>query len=341
MVQKILQVEFDGWRNDKFKTEARIVGDIQLLAHELANKLYMKDLVSKDPYVVLSLKKPDGDHELKLYELHNWTEIDISDMSNWIVTDQYIVLRLGSNPYNEMVHTKLVYCKDLLHLHSKDDIFKIVTDVVKSFEPSILDENSEVKDDFDVDSISGSEEECEEPFDVDSEPEEEADEPEEEADEPEEEADEPEEEADEPEEEAEEPEEEADEPEEEAEEEEAEEPEDEAEEPEEEAEEPEAEDEAEELANLDELAKLLLEDAPQHVSDQSSDDEERFKSEADNKPQYSHHDDKVELITLNDLETRKYKLDKLKELCKYYKLKVTGSKGVLSERIISHLSTQL
>ena len=49
MEKKIVYLEFDGWKNPEYKSEAKIVGDIQLIAYEIASKLYMKKINCKEP----------------------------------------------------------------------------------------------------------------------------------------------------------------------------------------------------------------------------------------------------------------------------------------------------
>jgi len=164
MNRKIVYLEFDGWKDSNYKTYAKIVGDIEsitdLIAHELT--LLGKNILNKIPYVQLMLTNPNGVNEFKLYELHDWTPIDVANINdNWIISDQYIILKIGENPYNHLVHSILINCPNLLHKTSKQDIINIIQSVIDKFEPSIWDEEevSEEGSETDETDADGSEDE--------------------------------------------------------------------------------------------------------------------------------------------------------------------------------------
>ena len=129
MNKKVVYLEFDGWKDKNFKEYAKIIGDIETITINLSNKLKSigKIIKADVPYVRLSTKKPDNNHELKLYELHEWTPIDISNIhEKFVISDTYIVLNIGENPYNHLVHSILIDSPNLLANTSKQEIINIL-----------------------------------------------------------------------------------------------------------------------------------------------------------------------------------------------------------------------
>jgi hypothetical protein len=168
MSKKVVYLEFDGWTDNNYKEYAKIIGDIETITKNLSNELKKIDIkiISDIPLVKLSERKPDNNHELKLYELHDWTAIDITNVhEKFIISDTYVILNIGINPYNHMVHSKLINSCNLLAKHTKQQIIDILAKVIDNFEPTIWEESevscensvNESEGVNDVDSINDSE----------------------------------------------------------------------------------------------------------------------------------------------------------------------------------------
>ena len=310
-MKKIVNLEFNGWKNEDYKTHACVVGDIHILSMELASRLSNKTIIGSQPYVQLSLQKPDNDHEHKLYEFHNWTTVDINNPENWVVTDNYIVLQLGNNPFNHMVHSILINSPNLLHNNSKQDIINIIHDVVEKFEPTLYDEevedvevediddevedNDEVDEDEEDDEVEDiDEDDIEEVEDIDEDDIENVEDNEVEDNEVE-----------------------------------VEDNEDEVEEDIEEDIENVKEDEVEEVENVkeDDIEDNEVEDI-ENVEIKDEDVEIKDENKTDNKEKQ---------FTLEDLHSRNYKIDELKNLLRRFNLKISGNKKDLIERLEQYL----